>query len=120
MSSIPPKVGDGSKTKVTVERIIANSGAVELPLLIKTNYYEWSLVMQVSLEVVGLWYAVELDKVERREDRLALAAILRAVLMELNVRLVVKKSAKETWAAVKTMRMGDACVKEVNTQLLLK
>jgi hypothetical protein len=35
------------------------TGAVELPLLTKSNYTEWSLVMQVSLEAMGLWSVVD-------------------------------------------------------------
>jgi hypothetical protein len=42
------------KLNATVERIILNSGTVELPLLTKTNYHEWSMVMQVSLQAMEL------------------------------------------------------------------
>jgi hypothetical protein len=34
--------------------------------------------MKVSLEALGLWEAVEVKKANHREDRLALATILRA------------------------------------------
>ncbi|KAL6649615.1 hypothetical protein ACP70R_013839 [Stipagrostis hirtigluma subsp. patula] len=110
----------GVSSPVAAERVIANSGAVELPLLTKTNYHEWSLVMQVSLEALGLWHAVESDKVERREDRQALAAILRGVPSEMKAGLAVKKTTKEAWAAVKSMRMGDNRVRDANAQTLLK
>jgi hypothetical protein len=40
------------------------TGAVELPLLTKSNYTEWSLVMQVSLEAMGLWSVVDTCKGE--------------------------------------------------------
>jgi hypothetical protein len=43
------------KPSAVVEHIILNSGAVELPLLTKTNYHEWSMVMQVPLEAMELW-----------------------------------------------------------------
>src|SRR5436190_9098562 len=109
--------GDGAPA---MERVVSSSGAVELPMLTKTNYHEWSLVMQVSLEALGLWNAVEAVSLERREDQLALAAILRALPADLKAGLAVKKSAKEAWDAVKTMRIGDARVKEVNAQLFLK
>jgi hypothetical protein len=126
MSSLGPKKpplgsGDedssgGAPRPVTV----ASTGTVELPMLTKSNYNDWSLVMKVSLEALGLWEAVEADKADHREDRLALIAILRAVPVDMKVSLAVKKTAKEAWATVKVMRMGDTCVKDANAQRLLK
>lgn len=122
MSESPktPKSGDCSGGGAAGERVTAHAGTVELPVLTRTNYHEWSLVMQVSLEALGLWHAVETDKVERRDDRMALAAILRGVPSELKATLAVKKTAKEAWAAVKTMRVGEDRVKAANLQRLLK
>ncbi|WVZ56302.1 hypothetical protein U9M48_006852 [Paspalum notatum var. saurae] len=102
MSETPESSKGGA---VAVECAVA--GAVELPLLTRANYHEWSLVMQVSLEALGLWDAVESDKVERRDDRMALAAILHGVPSELKAVLAVKKTAKEAWEAMKTMRVGE-------------
>ena len=59
------------------------------------------------------------DKVERRRDRLALAAILRGVPEEMHTMLLGKKSVKEAWEAIKTMRLGADRVKEVDAQKLL-
>jgi|UPI0001A86C5A hypothetical protein len=59
------------------------------------------------------------DKVERRRDRLALAAILRGVPEEMHTMLLGKKSFKEAWEAIKTMRLGADRVKEVDAQKLL-
>jgi len=123
MSTTPKKLGSGSGSgdgAPAMERVVSSSGAMELPMLTKTNYHEWSLVMQVSLEALGLWNAVEAISLVRREDQLALAAILRAVPVDFKAGLTVNKSAKETWEAVKTMRIGDARVKEANAQLFLK
>lgn len=112
--------GTLQKLGVAAERVVPNTGAVELPLLTKTNYHEWSLVMQVSLEALELWDAVEAVSAERAKDRRALAAILRAVPPEMKAGLAVKKSAKEAWEAVKKMRVGDDRVKSANVQRLLK
>jgi hypothetical protein len=38
---------------------VPDSGVVELPMLTKGGYQEWALVMQVSLEALELWDAVE-------------------------------------------------------------
>jgi hypothetical protein len=124
MSATPRTPGLGELTGVgsssaAAERVV-NTNSVELPLLTKANYHEWALVMQVSLEAMELWDAVEAVCRERAKDRRALAAILRAVPPEMKAGLAVKKSAKEAWAAVRSMRMGDARVREANAERLLK
>ncbi|WVZ92074.1 hypothetical protein U9M48_038168 [Paspalum notatum var. saurae] len=113
MSELPESSGAAGRTAVT-------SGAVELPMLTRTNYHKWSLVMKVSLEALGLWKAVESEKVERQDDRMALAAVLRGVPSELKATLAVKNTAKEAWEAVKKMRVGEDRVKNANRQRLLK
>jgi hypothetical protein len=95
MSSPRTPASGGLSQTVAAERV--TGGTVELPLLTKSNYTEWCLVMQVSLEALGLWSVVETGKGERREDRLALSAILRAVPSELKAGLAVKPTAKEAW-----------------------
>jgi hypothetical protein len=76
--------------------------------------------MQVLLEVMELWDAVEAVCRERAKDRRALVAILCAVSSEMKAGIAVKKSAKEAWVAVRSMRMGDARVREANAKRLLK
>ncbi|WVZ54850.1 hypothetical protein U9M48_005594 [Paspalum notatum var. saurae] len=117
------KAGDdgasGSKS-VVVERVIKEVGmAAVYPELTRSNYSEWALVMQVNFEAQGLWEAIMDDGVDRREDRQALAALLRAVPAEMRSTLAVKKSAKEAWEAVRTMRLGVDRVKAANAQKLL-
>jgi hypothetical protein len=97
---------------------VTGAGSVELPT--RSNYHDWSLVTQVSLEALGLWDAVESDKVERRDDRLALAAILHGIPSEMKSSLAIKKTASEAWTAIKMERVGDIRVKEANAQKLLK
>jgi hypothetical protein len=108
------------KHNAVVACVVLNSGAVELPLLTKSNYHEWSLVMKVSLEAMELWDAVEVDCKDHAKDRRALAIILHAVPSEMKARLAVKKSEKEAWNAVKKMRVGDDRVKSTSMQRLLK
>jgi hypothetical protein len=76
--------------------------------------------MRVSLKVMELWDAVEAVCRERAKDWRALAAILRAMSPEMKAGIAVKKSAKEAWVAVRSMRMGDARVREANAERLLK
>jgi hypothetical protein len=107
----------GTPHSVAAERV---TGAVELPLLTKSNYTEWCLVMQVSLEAMGLWSVVETGKGERRDDWLALSAILRVVPSEMKAGLAVKPTTKEAWEAVRTIRVGDDRVKAVNVERFMK
>jgi hypothetical protein len=126
MSSLGPKKpplcsGDedssgGAPRPVTM----ASTSTVELLMLTRSNYHDWSLVMKVSLDALGLWEVVEVDKADHCRDRLALAASLLAMPVDMKVSLAVKKTAKEALAAVKVMWMGDTCVKEANAQRFLK
>jgi hypothetical protein len=113
--SSPPE-----KRSTAVEHIVLNSDAVELPLLTKTNYQEWSMIMHVSLEAMELWDVVEAASKDCAKDQRVLAAILHVVPSEMKVGLAVKKSAKEAWDMVKLMRVGDDRVKSVSLRHLLK
>jgi hypothetical protein len=100
------------------ERVVREgSGSTQYPTLTRLNYAEWAMVMRVQLQAQGLWEAVEYGDVnDDREDRTALAALLRAVPPELVRTLANKDSAKEAWDAVKTMRMGCERVREAKAQ----
>jgi len=110
----------GEKEKETMERAWNQaSGNLVWPMLSRTNYQEWSAHVQCNLKAMYLWDAIESDKVERRRDRLALGAMIRGVPGEMHSMLLNKKSAKEAWEAIKSMRLGAERVKEVNAQKLL-
>ena len=90
------------------------------PMLTRTNYQGWAAHVQCNLEAMCLWDAVQGDdKIERRHDRLALGAMLRGVPDEMHPMLLNKKSVKEAWEAIKTIRLGADRVKEANAQKLL-
>lgn len=89
------------------------------PMLTHSNYQEWSSHVQFNLEGMSLWDSMEDAKVERRRDRLALGAMLRGLPPEMHSLLLNKKTAKDAWEAIKTMRLGATRVKEVNAQKLL-
>ena len=95
------------------------AGNLKWLMLTRTNYQEWALHVQCNLEGMSLWEAIESEKVERRRDRLALGAMLRGVPDDMHSMLLNKKTVKEAWAAIKTMRLGADRVKEVNAQKLL-
>ncbi|XP_006648554.1 uncharacterized protein LOC102717319 [Oryza brachyantha] len=98
-----------------------SSGSIQYPVLTRTNYEEWALLMTVNLQAQGLWHAVEPyedEEVEYRDDRLALAAILRAVPPEMLRSLSIKRTSQSAWEAIKTVRVGTRRVREANEQLL--
>jgi len=106
--------------KETMERAFNQAaGNLTWPMLTRTNYQGWSSHIQCNLEGMYLWDAIEDEKLERRRDRLALGAMLRGVPQEMHSMLLNKKTAKEAWEAIKTMRLGADRVKEVNAQKLL-
>jgi hypothetical protein len=119
------KIGESS-SKVessgvsAVERVMATPGAVEIPQLTRANYHEWALVMQVSLEALELWDAVEAPCKERAKDRRALATIIRGVPKEMKAGLAQKKSAKEAWDAVEKRCASDDRMKDASIQRLMK
>jgi hypothetical protein len=78
------------------------------------------MVLQVSLEALGLWGAMESDKVERCDNRLGLTAVLRDVPPEMKSDLAIKKTGWEAWMVIKMERVGDIRAKEANAQKLLK
>jgi hypothetical protein len=104
---------------VVVERVIEKSVMeITYPVLTRTNYSEWSLVMRVNLQAASLWDGIEDDTTDYREDRNALAALLRAVLEEMQVRLARNESASDAWEAIRAMHMGGECIKEANADKL--
>jgi len=95
------------------------AGNLVWPMLTRSNYQEWASHIQCNLEAMYLWDAVSEDPVERRRDRLALGAMLRVVPTEMHAMLLNKKSMKDAWEAIKSMRLGADRVKAVNAQKLL-
>ncbi|CAD6244447.1 unnamed protein product [Miscanthus lutarioriparius] len=65
------------------------------------------------------WNLAARNLVERRRDQLALGAMIQGVPPEMHSMLLNKKSVKEAWEAIKSIRLGAERVKEVNAQKLL-
>ncbi|XP_066374735.1 uncharacterized protein [Miscanthus floridulus] len=110
-------MGEPSDKEVMERAFIQAAGNQVWPMLTRTNYQEWSSHVQYNLEGMFLWD--ESDKVEKHRDRLALGAMIRGMPQEMHSMLLNKKTTKEAWEVVKTMRLGADRVKEVNAQKLL-
>jgi hypothetical protein len=65
------------------------------PMLTKTNYHEWSLLMKVKMQARQLWDAIEYGDLPYHDDRRALEAIIAGVPPEMGGPLANKESAKE-------------------------
>ena len=92
----------GHRGEVVVREIVretAISGSVPItfPMLTRSNYSEWALIMECNLHAASLWAPMEDDLVERKEDRKAVAALVRAMPPEMHGMLAAKASAKEAW-----------------------
>jgi hypothetical protein len=122
--SPPPRGRRPLERCVIVERVVKEASAsVQYPMLTRTNYNEWSLLMRVNLQAQGLWHAIEPeeeDVIEYRDDRLAFAAILRAVPPEMLASLATKRTAQSAWEAIKSCRIGVQCVRDANAEQLRK
>ncbi|XBI98878.1 hypothetical protein VPH35_019063 [Triticum aestivum] len=113
----------GHRGEVVVREIVratAVSGSVPItfPMLTRSNYNEWALIMECNLHAASLWAPMEDDLVERKEDRKAVAALMRATPPEMHGMLAAKASAKEAWGAIRTQRLGSNRVREANAQKL--
>ena len=84
-------------------------------MLTCTNYADWAMIMRVQLQAQGLWEAVEFGD-DESDDRAALGALLRAVLLELVHTLTGKDGAKAAWDTLKNLRMGCKRVQEARAQ----
>ncbi|CAO2208242.1 unnamed protein product [Urochloa humidicola] len=111
---------DARQCEVVVEHVIEKTVAgASYPMLTRTNYQEWSLVMKVNFQAQGFWEAIDPGDCDDREDQLALAALLRApVPNDMWSTLARKGMAKEAWEAVKTIRVSVQGVHDSNAQEL--
>ena len=92
--------------------------STSFPLLTRTNYPSWSVMMKVIMEARHMWKAVETGDVEYEEDRLAMGAILHSVPEEMVLTLGAKETAKEAWDTIKTLCIGVERVQESKAQTL--
>jgi hypothetical protein len=93
-------------------------GPANWPLLTKTNYIEWALIMKIKLQARNLWETIELGDVTLQEDRMALDAITSAVPQEMLASLAVKATVAEACEAVRSLRIGSEAVWNVRAQRL--
>jgi hypothetical protein len=93
-----------------IERVVERPSVnVAWPMLTRTNYREWALVMEVNYQTLGVWEIVQhglddnYDQVEYHDDRQAMASLLRSVPSDLLSTLDAKTTMKQAWDAVKNL-----------------
>lgn len=64
--------------EIVRETIDTGSVPITFPVLTRSNYNEWALIMECNLHVASLWVPMKDDIVGRKEDRKAVAALMRA------------------------------------------
>jgi hypothetical protein len=98
-----------------IEHVVEKASAlIVYPIITRTNYSKWAPVMCVNLQVVGLWDAINKGHGDYHDDRNVLAALLRAVPLEIQAWLVVKEMVKEVWEVIRSIEVGVDKVKEAN------
>lgn len=92
------------------------------PMLTKSNYVTWEVVMKVYLEAHGLWDAIDGANApaDPATDRLALAAIHRRVTKSTLLKIARNKTAKEAWQALRTMHLGTEPVMRARARALAR
>jgi hypothetical protein len=114
--------GVGGSGKEEVVRVVRElgGGTATWPMLTKTNYTQWSLVMKLKMKARHLWQAIEPGGVSEHEDCQALDAITSVVPMEMVASLAAKQTALEAWNAVGDRRIGSEQVQKTEAQRLLR
>lgn len=89
-------------------------------ILTRENYTVWTTKMRVFMEDHGLWEAIHPEgsktTIEKKTNKIALAAIYQGVQEDILLTLAEKKTAKEAWEAVKTLCHGAERVKKARIQ----
>jgi len=97
---------------------------VAWPMLTRTNYPKWALVMEVNFQTLRVWNVVrngiadDPDDEEYHDDRQAMAGLLCSVPSELWSTLATKRTAKQAWDAVMNLRIGDERARDTSAQQL--
>ena len=79
-----------------IQRVIHEvGGGSSYPVLTKTNYSDWALLMTVKLKARALWDVVDQGGADTQEEMMALDALCRAVPPKMVSSIAGSKTAKE-------------------------
>jgi hypothetical protein len=74
--------------------------------------------MKVNLKARALWSVIENSSADQQEEMMMLDALCDVVPPEMMSAIAKKKTAKEAWDAIATMRVSDDRVKKATVQQL--
>jgi hypothetical protein len=107
------KMGDADASS-SARKTVVPFGLLMWPMLDRSNYFEWAMLMQCNLEAMEVWDAV-------KKGGMGVKRMTPAFGVEGDVNDVgAKKTVKEGWDAVNSMRQGADCVKKSHAQKLLQ
>ncbi|WVZ63122.1 hypothetical protein U9M48_012781 [Paspalum notatum var. saurae] len=137
------KIGDDDASS---SRTVRDVGVpANWPVLTKTNYTEWALLMRIKMKARNLWDAVEAFSPNSQfgfchwswwisirgirslwkncngtseQEMMALDAITIAIPVDMVTQLAVKETAKEAWDAIKSMRVSSDQARKSKAQRL--
>jgi hypothetical protein len=72
--------------------------------------------MKVNLKARALWSVIENSSADQQEEMMMLDALCDVVPPEMVSAIAKKKTAKEAWDAIATMRVSDDRVKKATVQ----
>ncbi|KAF8783882.1 hypothetical protein HU200_000329 [Digitaria exilis] len=101
-----------------VKKTVRDICGAQYPILTRSNYSEWEVMMKVMLKARGLWQVIDSGTDDEQEDQMAMETILKAVPPEFVTTLGSKDSATEAWDCLKTMRLGGDWVRKAKVQQL--
>ena len=79
---IPKKMGDGASPSTMSSGV--REGTLMWPMLTRTNYSEWVMLMQCNYEAMEIWEMIKpKTNVKRAQDRQAMGTLLRSVPKEM-------------------------------------
>ena len=120
-----PKSAAGQGRELAVARQFTPvvSGHANVPPLTRTNYAEWSLLMEVGMQASGMSRAIlgaeDLDdEYGYRNDKGAMEFILRSVPPKMLPMLRKHQTSQELWEALRAMRAGSVRVRDAKAQTL--
>jgi hypothetical protein len=95
-----------------------SSTSLSFPMLNRGSYTNWAMVMEVNLQAASLWDAIDHGDVTQREDKQALAALLRSTPSDMHCMLIGKGSAKAAWEAIRAQYQGNDHVRDTRVRRL--
>ncbi|XP_004971827.1 uncharacterized protein LOC101753143 [Setaria italica] len=98
-------------------------GRLPFPMLTRMNYAAWALQMKYLLRTNSVWSVVDRDEkatdaMNVSQNQLALSIIFQSVDDETLLRVLEKETARDVWAALRSMHVGVERVQEASVQSL--